>query len=53
MAPRSFYQSLALLGYIAAFLLATHLLVAGYEEPTPAAPSATTTRRTQCRRTLV
>ena len=29
-----FYQSFALLAYIAAFLLATHLLVAGYEEST-------------------
>lgn len=29
-----FYQSFALLGYIGAFLLATHFLVAGYEEPT-------------------
>ena len=29
-----FYQSVALLGYIAVFFLLTHLLVAWYEEPT-------------------
>lgn len=29
-----FYQSFALLGYVAAFLLTMHLLVVGYEEPT-------------------
>jgi protein-S-isoprenylcysteine O-methyltransferase Ste14 len=29
-----FYQSLALLGYVAAFLIVTHLFVVGYEEPT-------------------
>jgi len=28
-----FYESLSLLGYTAPFLLATHLLVVGYEEP--------------------
>jgi protein-S-isoprenylcysteine O-methyltransferase Ste14 len=29
-----YYKSLALLAYLAVFLLATHLLVLGYEEPT-------------------
>lgn len=29
-----YYESLALLAYLAVFLLATHLLVLGYEEPT-------------------
>src|SRR5437764_14019810 len=29
-----FYQSLALLGYIAVFFLVTHVFVTGYEEPT-------------------
>ena len=29
-----FYQSLVLLGYVAAFLIVTHLFVVGYEEPT-------------------
>jgi protein-S-isoprenylcysteine O-methyltransferase Ste14 len=28
-----FYQSLALLGYVAAFLIVTHLFVVAYEEP--------------------
>jgi protein-S-isoprenylcysteine O-methyltransferase Ste14 len=29
-----YYKSLSLLGYLAGFLLATHLFVLGYEEPT-------------------
>ncbi len=29
-----FYQSFALIGYVGAFLLVSHLLVAAYEEPT-------------------
>ena len=30
----AFYQSAALLGYVAAFLIVTHLFVVAYEEPT-------------------
>jgi protein-S-isoprenylcysteine O-methyltransferase Ste14 len=30
----AFYESLGLLGYVAAFLIATHLFVVAYEEPT-------------------